>query len=252
MSNDFYDPMAPFYHLVHGNWEESIRRQSAAIDRIIKDVWGAGVDRIHDVTCGIGTQVLGLAALGYDVSGADLSGEAVRRARLEAEARGLWVDFMVADMCKVDEQFSGTLDLLLSADNAVTHLLSEEAVLAALTSFRKAIKPGGGCLVSMRDYDTVERGGVQFKPFGVRDVDGVRWSVYQVWDWREGDAVYDFSMYFTADDGGAELKTHVMRSAFLALSPARMMALFEQAGFTDVRRVDGGFFPPVIGGTRPA
>ncbi len=250
MTNDFYDPMAPFYHLIHGDWEDSITRQAAALQTIITDTWGGDIHRIHDATCGIGTQALGLAKLGYEVSAADLSGASVRRAQVEAEARSLWIDFIVADMRKVDELYQDEIDLVLSADNAVTHLLSEDAILIALKAFYTAIKPGGGCLVSMRDYDQVERGGVQFKPFGVRDVDGVRWSVHQVWDWREGNEVYDFSMYFTADDGKDELKTHVMRSAFFAIRPARMMELFAEAGFVDVKRIDGVFFQPVILGTK--
>lgn len=250
MTNDFYDPMAPFYHLIHGDWEDSITRQAAALDQIIKDTWGDDIHRIHDATCGIGTQALGLAKLGYEVSAADLSGVSVRRAQIEAEARSLWIDFIVADMCKVDELYQGEIDLVISADNAVTHLLSEDAILVALKAFYAATKHGGGCLVSMRDYDQVQRGGVQFNPFGVRDVDGVRWSVYQVWDWRDGNEIYDFSMYFTADDGKDELKTHVMRSAFYAIRPARMMELFEQAGFTEVKRIDDVFFQPVILGTK--
>ncbi|WP_286828183.1 MULTISPECIES: class I SAM-dependent methyltransferase [Kordiimonas] len=250
-TNDFYDPMAPFYHLIHGDWEASITRQSKALDQIIKDTWGRA-ETVLDVTCGIGTQALGLAGLGYDVTASDLSSTAVERAKAEAEKRGLSIDFSVADMCKVHEAHQDKFDIVMSADNAVTHLLSEEAILGALRSFHQAAKPGGGCLVSMRDYDTVERGGVQFKPFGVRDVDGVRWSVYQVWDWRDGNDIYDFSMYFTADDGRAELKTHVMRSSFYALRPARMMGLFREAGFADVKRVNDIFFQPVIVGTKAA
>ncbi|MFC4347846.1 class I SAM-dependent methyltransferase [Kordiimonas lipolytica] len=249
-TNDFYDPMAPFYHLVHGDWEASIARQSAALDQIIKDIWG-GAGTVLDVTCGIGTQALGLAELGYDVTASDLSADSVARAKAEADKRGLKIDFSVADMTRVHEIHQNAFDVVLSADNAVTHLLSEEAILGALKSFYVAAKPGGGCLVSMRDYDAVDRGGVQLKPFGVRDVDGVRWSVYQVWDWRDGNDVYDFAMYFTADDGASELKTHVMRSAFYALRPARMVDLFHEAGFQDVRRIDDVFFQPVIIGTKP-
>ncbi|NVJ99383.1 MAG: class I SAM-dependent methyltransferase [Alphaproteobacteria bacterium] len=254
-TNEFYDPMAPFYHLIHGDWEASIARQATALDQIATERWGLGAKSILDVTCGIGTQALGLAALGHRVTASDLSGTAVERAKAEAVKRGLDIDFSVADMTRVHETYQNWFDIVMSADNAVTHLLSEEAILGALKSFYQAAKPGGGCMVSMRDYDAVERGGVQFKPYGVRDHDGVRWSVYQVWDWRakengESDDIYDFSMYFTGDDGGAELKTHVMRSAFYALRPARMMALFEEAGFVDIARVDDVFFQPVIVGTK--
>jgi len=255
MTNDFYDPMAPFYHLIHGDWEESVRSQSEAIDQIIRRRWGQGVETILDVTCGIGTQALGLAAKGYEVTGSDISEGALERARAEAAARGLDIAFSAGDMRNVHKDHDRRFDLVMSADNAVTHLLTDDDILTALSSLYRAAKPGGGALVSMRDYDNVTRGGTQLHPFGVREVGGVRWSVYQVWDWRPnnnggGSDVYDFAMYFTADDGQAELKTHVMRSAFYALRPARMMELFREAGFTDVARIDGVFFQPVIVGNK--
>jgi SAM-dependent methyltransferase len=254
MTNQFYAPMAPFYHLVHGDWEASIARQAAALDGIIRERQGQGApQKLLDVTCGIGTQALGLASLGHDVTASDLSPASIERARAEAYKRGLSIDFHVADMCKVHEAHDSALDVVYSADNAVTHLLSDELILSALKSFHHALKPGGLCVVTMRDYDKVTKGGSQLHPFGVRQHDGVNWAVYQVWDWRDdGSDIYDFTMYFTADDGKDELKTHAMRAAFYALSPSRMMALFEEAGFTEVERIDGVFFQPVIAGLKSA
>lgn len=242
--------MAPLYHLVCGDFEETIARQAAALDRIIRQQWGEDITSILDAACVIGTQALGLAGKGYRVTGSDLSEPALARARKEAKARGLDVRFSAGDMRGVHEHHSVPFDLVIAADNPLAHLLTDQDTLAALTSFHQATRPGGGCLVSMRDYDKVEKGGVRFQPFGVRDHAGVRWSVYQVWQWRERGDVYDVSMYFTADDGGSEPRTHVMRSTFRALSPLRMMAFFEQAGFRDVVRIDDVFFQPVIAGTR--
>lgn len=254
MTNQFYDPMAPFYHLVHGDWDASISRQAAALDGIISARLGQGERyRLLDVTCGIGTQALGLAALGHDVTASDLSPASIERARAEAKTRGLDIDFHVADMCKVHEAHDSAFDVVYSADNAVTHLLSDALILAALKSFHHTLKPGGLCMVTMRDYDKVEKGGSQLHPFGVRHHAGVNWAVYQVWDWRDdGSDIYDFTMYFTADDGKDVLETHAMRAAFYALSPSRMMSLFEEAGFEAVERIDGVFFQPVIAGRKPA
>src|SRR5215212_10006209 len=54
--------------------------------------------RVLDCTCGIGTQALPLAVLGYNVTGTDLSQRSVERARMEARARGLQIDLEVADV----------------------------------------------------------------------------------------------------------------------------------------------------------
>lgn len=54
-----------------------------------------------DCACGIGTQALGLAAVGYTVEGSDAAPAAVARAAREARARGLAAEFRVDDMCRL-------------------------------------------------------------------------------------------------------------------------------------------------------
>jgi hypothetical protein len=38
-TTDFYDQLAPFYHLIFPDWEASIRRQAAALENIIQGFW---------------------------------------------------------------------------------------------------------------------------------------------------------------------------------------------------------------------
>ena len=78
---NFYDEIAPFYHLIHGDWNSSLERQATALDGIIKEFWGTGVKTILDLACGIGTQTIGLAQLGYHVTASDLSAAAIERPR---------------------------------------------------------------------------------------------------------------------------------------------------------------------------
>lgn len=76
-----------------------------------------GVDgparRLLDVSCGIGTQSLGLAGLGYEVTASDLSAESVERAKREAEARELSISFSVADMRQAFERHGSGYDVVL-------------------------------------------------------------------------------------------------------------------------------------------
>jgi glycine/sarcosine N-methyltransferase len=71
MDKDFYDRIADYYHLIFEDWDASMRRQGAAIAKLLPPPDKAGL--ILDVACGIGTQSLALAALGYDVTGSDIS-----------------------------------------------------------------------------------------------------------------------------------------------------------------------------------
>jgi 2-polyprenyl-3-methyl-5-hydroxy-6-metoxy-1,4-benzoquinol methylase len=79
-----YDAIASLYHLVYPDWNAAIAQQSAALDAIIRQHVGPPPRSILDVSCGIGTQALGLAALGHTVTASDLSSGAVERARRDA------------------------------------------------------------------------------------------------------------------------------------------------------------------------
>lgn len=79
----FYDDLADFYDLIYRNWAESRERQGVAIDGILKRELGRPPEqvRVLDVACGIGTQAIPLAQLGYSVVARDLSVGAVQRLR---------------------------------------------------------------------------------------------------------------------------------------------------------------------------
>src|SRR5690242_6679971 len=121
--NDFYDRMAGLYHLIFTDWDESIERQAEQLDAIIRDRWGAGARTVLDVSCGIGTQSLGLARRGYRVTGSDLSPAAIARAEAEARRRGLAIDFSICDMRSAYAHHRRRFDVVVSADNSITHLL---------------------------------------------------------------------------------------------------------------------------------
>jgi SAM-dependent methyltransferase len=246
----FYDELAPFYHLIFPDWEASVRRQAKALDGVIRERWGDGRLSILDAACGIGTQALGLAALGHRVTASDLSAAEVERAAREARDRGLAIRFSVADMRHLAAHHREQFDLVIACDNAVPHLLTDDEVLAAFGQFFACTRPGGGCLITVRDYDWEDRAGVQVKPYGARDEGGVRYLIWQVWEFRG--PVYDLAMYFVADRGGQDCTTRVMRSRFYAVGTGKLMELMRQAGFVQVERLDDRFYQPVLVGRRAA
>src|SRR3954462_5268731 len=69
----FYDELAESYDLIYADWQGSMRRQAAALDRLIQEQHGPGPHAILDCACGIGTQAIGLALLGHTVHATDLS-----------------------------------------------------------------------------------------------------------------------------------------------------------------------------------
>src|SRR3954462_5622846 len=69
----FYDGLAGDYELVYGGeWERAVDQQARALDRLIR-TYVPHAGSVLDCACGIGTQAIGLAGLGYRVVGTDLS-----------------------------------------------------------------------------------------------------------------------------------------------------------------------------------
>jgi len=247
--DEFYDQLTPFYHLIYPDWETSIRQQAAALDSIIQEFWGAETTAILDVACGIGTQTLGLAQLGYQVTAADLSRAAVARARREATTRHLDLHCFVADMRHMAVHSQQRYDVVMACDNAVPHLLTDEDILTAFRALYTCIRPGGGCLITVRDYDREDRTGIQVKPHGLRMEGNTRYLLFQVWEFRG--ALYELALYCIEDRGGRHSMTHVLRTTYYAIGTETLMALMRQAGFRDVQQLEARFYQPVLIGTRP-
>ena len=246
--SDFYDELAPFYHLIYPDWEASMRQQAQALDAILRSRGGSPPRTILDAACGVGTQSLALAELGFEVTASDLSPAAVERACREAEARGLSIRASVADMREVFDHHRRTFDAVIACDNSVPHLLSDADISRAFEQFFLCTVPGGLCLISARDYGSMEKRDLQVNLHGVRQVEGGRYVLFQVWEW-EGER-YHPTLYVIEDPEAGEPVAHAMRSTYYAVSISKLMDLLRRAGFVDVERIDGQFFQPVVVGRK--
>ena len=130
------------------------------------------------------------------------------------------------------------------------HLLTDEDIIVALKEMFRCIRSGGGILITVRDYDSEERGRNLVKPHGVREQDGKRYLIFQVWDF-EGDR-YDLTMYFVEEDmGSKKVRTHAMRSCYYAIGINKLLAMMAEVGFEKVVRHNHEFYQPVLTGTKP-
>jgi len=245
----FYDDLAPFYHLVYADWEASVVRQGGILASLIVERWGTGARVVLDGSLGIGTQALGLLGRGFQVIASDLSPGAVQRARREAMARGLRLPAVVADFRALAAR-AACADVVLLADNSLPHLQTEADIMTALRECLRCTRPGGGCLITLRDYGIPPPAGtVERRLYGERSWNGRRYDVRQVWTWHG--ARYDLAFEIAPLDGDASERATVLTTSYLAIAVAQVVTLMRQAGFDDVERIDGRFFQPIVAGTRP-
>jgi SAM-dependent methyltransferase len=244
----FYDGLAPLYHLVYEDWDAAIERQGRILADVIRERWGADARLVLDAAVGVGTQALGLAARGFAVTGSDISEGAVRRAVHEATARGLRMACHVADFRALAAR-DRSADAVIVFDNALPHLETEGDIRRALAECLRCVRPGGGCVISLRDYGAPPPSGtVQVHPYGERRWNGRRYHLRQVWTWQG--ARYDMALEVQPLDG-AEAPTTILNATYFSIAPARVAALMAAVGFTEVARLDGRFFLPLLVGTRP-
>ena len=155
ITQTFYDNMASSYDKLFLDWQATTHEQAEILDKLFRE---RGFDRsakILDCACGIGTQAVGIAALGYDVTGSDISRAELEEARQRAEKNNVDIRFEYADFCALGDSFSEQFDIIIAMDNALPHMLSGEALEAAVSSITAQLKAGGIFVASIRDYDAM-------------------------------------------------------------------------------------------------
>ena len=153
----------------------------------------------------------------------------------------------MCDILDAARHHGSGFDLAISCDNSIPHLLSDGEILRALQQMFECLRSGGGVLVTLRNYDDLERRKGDLLPYGVRTHQGKRYVVFQTRDFDEDH--YDVSMYFIEETDPPIV--HVGRSRFYAVNLLRVMELMKDAGFADVQRFDDAYYQPVLVGTRP-
>ncbi|MQS17817.1 class I SAM-dependent methyltransferase [Streptomyces kaniharaensis] len=247
-TGSFYDEFAAGYHLLYPDWEASVARQGTSLDALVRARLGDRPGTVLDCACGIGTQAIGLTALGHRVTGTDLSPVAAARATREAAQRGLRLPTAAADMRQLPF-IDGTFDVVVCADNSLPHLLTPEDIRAALTAMRRTLRSGGLLLLTTRPYDDLRRTRPTSTPPQTTEPDGQRSVIFQLWHWHEDGERYDLELFQLRPDADGEWRTEVHRSTYWALTRAQLTTLATEAGFTDVTwelPEHTGFFQPVL------
>ena len=247
--SDFYDDLAPYYKLIYQDWEASVARQAAILDGVIREYFGETVHSILDAACGIGTQCIGLAARGYQLAASDISQAELEQARAQAEQRGLKISFQLADMRQLRSHYPEPFDLVIACDNAVPHLLTDHEIVQTFGQFFACTTPGGGCIISVRDYDEVEKGGRVMHPRTVHETQDGKVLMLDLWEF-DGD-YYDLTMYVVSDHGAQQPTTQAIRGGrYYCVGLTRLQELMKQAGFKRVVVLRDRFFQPLLIGMK--
>ena len=245
VTQTFYDRLAPQYDQFYEDWDETVRAEARFLQGIFAEFGFDHSARILDCACGVGTQAIGLAVLGYDVTGSDLSAGALAEAKRRAAERGVTVRLEQADFRTLSDVFSEPFDLVIAMDNALPHMLTAADLKAAVRSITGQLREGGLFIASIRDYDRMlAEKPAHSAPYVHKTAQGQR-VLFQTWDWHEEN--YRFIQYIIND--AETVAVSKFECEYRAVRRAELSALLLEAGSREVlwrMPEETGFYQPVL------
>jgi len=212
------------------NWPARLATELPFIARALGQ---AGPLRILDAACGTGMHAIALAQQGHQVIGADISPAMVERARANAAAAGANVRFEVAELGELIPRVGRGFDTVLCLGNSLPHLLTPEALRAALTDFAACLRLGGVLLLQNLNYDRIlARRERWLEPQS--HWEGEREYLFLRFYDFDPDGLLTFHMMTLRRDGGGPWQQQVVSTRLRPLRRTELTAALEEIGFTEV------------------
>lgn len=184
ITQKFYDNLASQYDKLFLDCQSATQEQALILEKIFLDNGFNKTARILDCACGIGTQAVGLALLGYDITASDISNGEIAEAKKRALKNNVNIRFENADFRDLTKTFSEQFDIVIAMDNALPHMLTKNVLETAVKSIVNQIAMGGMFVASIRDYDVLIDSKPPYSaPYIHKTEKGQRVS-FQTWEWN--------------------------------------------------------------------
>ncbi len=241
----FYDNLASQYDKLFLDWQSATREQALLLDRLFRENGFDNTARILDCACGIGTQAIGLASLGYRMTASEISEGEIAEAKERAEKNNVQIRFEHADFCALSETFTEQFDIIIAMDNALPHMLTKSSLEAAVRSITGRLSEGGIFAASIRDYDEMLKLRPPYSPPYIHKTDGGQRVSFQTWDWK--DDRYKLIQYIIDDDKKLEISK--FECEYRAVRRKELTELLMAACCSEVSwkfPEETGFYQPIV------
>ena len=241
----FYDNLATQYDKLFLDWNEATAEQAEILDRLFGENGFDQNAQILDCACGIGTQAIGLARQGYQVTGSDISEGELNEAKARAESNRVEIQFKDADFRTLDEVFDEKFDIVIAMDNALPHMLTKEDLSRAIKSISNQIKGDGIFVASIRDYDELLESKPPYSPPYIHKTEQGQRVSFQTWEWQNEN--YKLTQYIIDDEEA--LKVHKFECEYRATRREELTELLLENGCRDVQwkfPEETGFYQPIV------
>ena len=244
ITQTFYDNLAPHYDKLFLDWQSTTHEEAKILHKLFENNGFDNTAHILDCACGIGTQAIGLARLGYDVTASDISDNEIAEAKIRSSDANVKIRFENADFCALSKTFTEQFEIVIAMDNALPHMLSSSDLERAIKSITNQIKENGIFVGSIRDYDALLKDKPPYSPPYIHQTDKGQRVSFQTWDWYEDH--YKLIQYIIDDSENLEVSK--FECEYRAILREELTNLFILNGCSVVWMFpeETGFYQPII------
>ncbi len=149
--------LAPIYVWMAGGLEAALAAGAADVQSLAP---GAGL--AIDLGAGFGMHAIPLARAGYDVLAIDSSPQLLDV--LRTNSTGLAVHALEADLLDFARHVEREAELIVCLGDTLTHLAEPAQVKRVFRDAARTLRPGGGLVLTFRDYGHPASGAARFIP----------------------------------------------------------------------------------------
>jgi glycine/sarcosine N-methyltransferase len=225
-SREFYDRFADKYDVMI-----SSKRYDMDVP-FFKSVFKKhGVKSVLDCACGTGLHVIKLSQLGFEAAGCDASGEMVEKAKRNAAALGVKLNFVQADFKRLTSVFGEKFDCVVCL-GSLNHELKDKGMLSALRSMYNVLKDRGVVVVEIRNLPKLVEEKKRIFPMHFhKEPNGDRKLFVYVLDFCRFKATFNVVSFLEFD---GEPKFEVDSVDYRIVSAEKLEALMSQVGFKEL------------------
>ena len=245
ITQTFYNNLASQYDKLFLDWDKTTKEQATILTKIFNDNGFDCSAKILDCACGIGTQAIGIAKQGYNVTASDISDGELEEARERAVKNDVKICFKNADFRTLSKTFSEKFDIVIAMDNALPHMLTKSDLEIAIKSITSRLATGGMFVASIRDYDALLNDKPPYSAPYIHKTDKGQRVSFQTWNWI-GDN-YRLIQYIIDDE--ETMKISKFECEYRATRRAEMTNLLVSNGCSNVVwkfPEETGFYQPIV------
>lgn len=230
----YYEALAREYPLFFSDLDRNMQEEGDWLTALLRSF---GVHTVLDASCGAGRQSVPLCERGFAVTAADPSGAMLRAAHETARERGVSFPILNAGFEDLTSHISQAFDAVIALGNGLCNLTRPDDIQAALRAMYTCCRPGGICLIGIKDFAAIRPDGERFHGHRIVDDAGRRTILFEVWDVEE--PVLTVTAYLIEhSQAGNAAGVRLARTHEYMLREVELRRMAHASGFKGVRRLD--------------